>query len=361
MRGSHAADGRFSLFDGHRMLSVSCGSDLAELGYDSRARLRPQLNLIYAFSAGEGGAAPAYYKRYPGGTTDVAAFADLLAEPGIDASGCVAVADRGFASEGDFALPADMGLHYVMPLKRGDRLSRGRIPEGPGGRDNAFACNGRGISRMTIEEEGFNVHVYLDTKLYHHEFSDACARAEGESDSREAKRLAEERRRARGSGRLTDDELAALVPVDVAAALGDRSEMGTVTIRTDHTDLSARGLRGLRAAAGRQAVLQDLRQHTADGRHLDEERRGNRGPAVPEPSVGHGRHRDPGGDRHGRPPARRQLQGLRARPEEGQGVQDGRRHLEGRAREEEGRYANLTTKRYGLVVAFGSRVSNAFR
>jgi hypothetical protein len=53
MRESLAADGRFLLFDGHRLLSASRGSDLAELGYDSKMRFRPQVNLLYAFSVGE--------------------------------------------------------------------------------------------------------------------------------------------------------------------------------------------------------------------------------------------------------------------------------------------------------------------
>jgi hypothetical protein len=82
MRESLSADGRFLLFDGHRILSTSRGSDLAEPGYDSKARFRPQLNLVYAFSVGAGGGEPAYYKRYSGGTTDVTAFADLLSRPG---------------------------------------------------------------------------------------------------------------------------------------------------------------------------------------------------------------------------------------------------------------------------------------
>lgn len=254
MREDLSADGRFLLFDGHRVLSASRGSDLAELGYDSKMRFRPQLSLIYAFSVGTEGAVPAYYKRYSGGTTDVTAFSDLLAEAGVGADRCLAVADKGFASEEDFATLADMGLRYVVPLRRGNRFAKGRIPSGPAGWDDAFTYNGRGISCMTVEEDGFNVHVYLDTELYHHEFSDACARAEGENDRREARRLAEERRRSRGSGRLTDEQLAALAPLDVASALGDRSEMGTLTIRTDRCDLSARAV--YEAYKQRQAVEQ---------------------------------------------------------------------------------------------------------
>ena len=93
---------------------------------------------------------------------------------------------------------------------------------------------------MTLPQEGLDVHVYLDTEPCHHEFSDACARVEGDSDARAARREAEARRRSRGSGRPGDEQLAALAPIDVADALGDRSEMGTVTIRTDRADLSAR-------------------------------------------------------------------------------------------------------------------------
>lgn len=73
-------------------------------------RFRPQVNLLYAFSVGEGGAVPAYYKRYSGGTADVSAFSDLVAEAGIAASGCLAVADKGFSSEADFALLSEMGV-----------------------------------------------------------------------------------------------------------------------------------------------------------------------------------------------------------------------------------------------------------
>lgn len=248
MRESLSADSRLLLFDGHRILSASRGGDLAELGYDSKMRFRPQLNLVYAFSVGEGGGEPAYYKRYSGGTTDVTAFADLLSEAGAWGGDCIAVGDKGFASEDDFALLAEIGLPYVVPLKRGNRFVAGRVPAGPSGWDDAFTYNGRAVLCMTLPQRGedggvaFNVHLYLDTELYHHEMSDATARLEGANDRAEAKAAAERKRRSRGSSRLTDEQLAALVPVSVADALGDRSEMGTVTIRTDRCDLSARAV-----------------------------------------------------------------------------------------------------------------------
>ena len=248
MRESLSADSRLLLFDGHRILSASRGSDLAELGYDSKARFRPQLNLVYAFSVGGGGGEPAYYKRYSGGTTDVTAFADLLAEAGSWGADCIAVGDKGFASEDDFALLSELGLPYVVPLKRGNRFVAGKVPAGLADWDDAFTYNGRAVMCLTLPqrdgdgEVAFNVHLFLDTELFHHEMSDATARLEGANDRAEAKRAAEERRRSRGSSRLTDAQLADLAPVSVAGALGDRSEMGTVTIRTDRTDLSARAV-----------------------------------------------------------------------------------------------------------------------
>ena len=239
MREAISEGRRFLLFDGHRILTASRGCDLAELGYDSKMRHRPQINLVYAFSLGEDGAEPAYYKRYSGGTTDVAAYPDLLEEAKMWGKDCIAVSDKGFSSEDDFAKLVELGLSYVSPLKRNNRFAKGKIPDGPSGWDQAFTHDGRGICCITLPQDGFTVHVYLDTQLYCEEFSDVTARLEGKNDGIEARRAAELERRERGRGRLSDEQLAALSPVDVTGALGDRSEMGTITIRTNRTDLSA--------------------------------------------------------------------------------------------------------------------------
>ena len=242
MREDIAANTRFLLFDGHRILSASRGCDLAELGYDSKTRYKPQLNLIYAFSMGEAHAEPAYYKRYSGGTTDVSAYPDLLGEAMMWGKDCIAVTDKGFSSEEDFAKLCELGLGYVSPLKRGNRFAKGKIPAGPSGWDDAFTYNGRGICCMTLPQEGFVVHVYLDTELYFREFSDATARLEGREDAKAAKADAERKRRERGKGRLSDEQLAELGPSRIADALADRESMGTITIRTNRQDLSAKAV-----------------------------------------------------------------------------------------------------------------------
>ena len=94
MRESVAHGSRFLLFDGHRLLTASRGCDLAELGYDSKVRHKPQVNLIYAFSMGEAHAEPVYHRRYSGGTTDVGAYPDVLEEAGMWGEDCIAVTDK---------------------------------------------------------------------------------------------------------------------------------------------------------------------------------------------------------------------------------------------------------------------------
>ena len=240
MRESVAHGSRFLLFDGHRLLTASRGCDLAELGYDSKVRHRPQVNLIYAFSMGEEHAEPVYYKRYSGGTTDVGAYPDVLEEAGMWGEDCIAVTDKGFSSEDDFAKLVALGLGYVSPPERNNRFAKDRIPEGPSGWEQAFTYNGRGICCMTLPQDGFVVHVYLDTELYYREFSDATARLEGREDAKAAKAEAERARREQGKGKLTDEQLTKLDPVSITDSLADRRAMGTITVRTNRTDLSAK-------------------------------------------------------------------------------------------------------------------------
>ena len=51
----------FILFDGHRLISSSKTMEFAELGYDSKRRFMPQINLMYIFSIDEASGAPVYY------------------------------------------------------------------------------------------------------------------------------------------------------------------------------------------------------------------------------------------------------------------------------------------------------------
>ena len=74
----------------------------AELGYDSKQRCMPQINLLYISSLDENRGAPVYYKQFIGSTPDVSAFADVLTGSTLRHPDCTIIADKGFVSESDF-------------------------------------------------------------------------------------------------------------------------------------------------------------------------------------------------------------------------------------------------------------------
>lgn len=230
---------RFLLFDGHRILSASHTVDNAECGYDSKMRYKPQINLPYIFTMGGDIGYPVYYKQYLGSTLDVTAFSDILKESTAYAAGCTVIADKGFASDDGFSALEDSGLNYVIPLKRGNRFVKGRVPTSPFGYEEAFSFNGRGIHSLTIQEDGFNIHLFLDTDLLAQEISDITKRTEKKNNATEVKKEREMVRGGKGKGRLTDDELASLKPITIQESYAGKEEMGTITLKTNRTDLNS--------------------------------------------------------------------------------------------------------------------------
>lgn len=230
---------RFLLFDGHRLLSASHTVDNAECGYDSKMRYKPQINLLYMFTLGEGTGYPVYYKQYLGSTLDVTAFSDILKESTVYADNCTVIADKGFASDNGFSLLEECGLNYVIPLKRGNRFVKGHVPASPFGYAEAFSFNGRGIHSLTIPGDGFNIHLFLDTDLLAQEISDITKRTEKKNNAMGRKKEREIDRRSKGKGRLTDEELSALEPITIREAYEGKEEMGTITLKTNRTDLNA--------------------------------------------------------------------------------------------------------------------------
>lgn len=239
MREMVAEHERFLLFDGHRLLSASHTVDNAECGYDSKMRYKPQVNLLYMFTLGENTGYPVYYKQYLGSTLDVSAFSDILKESAVYADNCTVIADKGFASDDDFSLLEECGLKYVIPLKRGNRFVKGHVPSSPFGYEEAFSFHGRGIHSLSIPGDGFNIHLFLDTDLLAREISDITKRTEKKNHAMERKKEREIDRRGKGNGRLTDEELAALEPITIREAYEGKEEMGTITLKTNRTELNA--------------------------------------------------------------------------------------------------------------------------
>lgn len=229
----------FLLCDGHRLLSASKTLENAEIGYDSKHRYKPQVNVLYMFTLGENTGSAVFYKQYIGSTPDTSAFRDIIHDADAYGKDCTVVADKAFSSEGDIQDIEDCGLHYVIPLKRGNRYVKGRIPDVRGFAD-AFSFHGRGIQSIRFEEnEAYDIHLFFDTDLYAQEFADLAKRTEKKNEASKKRLEQEKKRRSNGKGRLSDEELALLEPVSIQELLRESPEMGTITIKTDRKDLNS--------------------------------------------------------------------------------------------------------------------------
>lgn len=244
----------FILFDGHRLITSSKTMELAEFGYDSKRRFMPQINLLYVYSLGSDTATPVYYKQYLGSTPDVNAFPDILQECGISCKDYTIVADKGFASEEDFNELTKLELSYIIPIKRGSRIVAQDLPLERNSYTDVFTYNSRAIQAFKIEKDGFNLFVYFDAQLYANELADTVERASKRNELIERKIATEQKRRNKGLGRLSDEELEKLHPEDLQEILAKTPEMGTFTLRTNRLDLNSQQI--YRTYKQRQAIEQ---------------------------------------------------------------------------------------------------------
>lgn len=156
---------RFMLVDGHRQLSASRYLDAAEVGYDSKCRYKPQINLLYMFSLGEGVGYPEYYKQYAGNITDVAAISDLLKESGGKEGHCTLVSDKGFGSGDNFDRIVEINMKYLIPLKRGNLEVKGRVPRSQFDYEQGFSYHGRSVFAQQIDCSDYIVLLFFDPYL----------------------------------------------------------------------------------------------------------------------------------------------------------------------------------------------------
>lgn len=229
---------RFMTVDGHRLLSASRTLENAEVGYDSKLRYKDQVNLLYIFSLGDGVGRPEYYMQFAGNIPDVTAFSALLREAGIDEKDCILIADKGFGSEDNFDLVDGSLLHYMTPLKRGSLEVRGKVPNSQFDYEYGFIYHKRPILAKRIDCEGYAVHLFLDPSLLAEETAGMLAGLGKKNATLEARKGKELGRREKGKGRLTDEELAAMVPCMLSEEISGKTEMGTISIRTNQLELS---------------------------------------------------------------------------------------------------------------------------
>lgn len=245
---------RFILFDGHRIISSSNNLDMAEVGYDSKSRYAPQVNLIYMFSLTEKGSYPEYYKQYLGSVPDMSAFKDIIQETRINDKNATIIADKGFGSNNNYDLIEESGMNYIIPLRRGNLETKGKIPSSIAEYKEAFIYHNRNIHSLTLKKEDYNIHLYLDGSLYNAEIKDLITRTEKTNNSIKLKRDRELKKREKDSlysgeklekrlyakSRLNDEELSTLVPIDISEKIKEKVSTGTISIKTNRTELNSR-------------------------------------------------------------------------------------------------------------------------
>lgn len=90
----------------------------------------------------------------------------------------------------------------------------------------------------SFPSDGCVFHLYYDMMLANNEAHDLVERRERLNAGNEHRKKAEEKRRKKGKGRLSDAELSLLTAIDPLRSVAGRSSLGTFILRTDRLELS---------------------------------------------------------------------------------------------------------------------------
>lgn len=225
------------MFDGHRIISASKTMDNAQIGYDSRCRFLPQVNLVYMFSVQGDRKLPIFYKQFSGAVPDVSAFADMVQDAGLKHKDVLVIADKGFESDLNEEMLREASLDYVLAVRRGC-AEVVDIPDRPEHYKFAFNFRGRAIYCNEYPGEKENTFLYYDLSLANDEAADFIMRREKTNTILQVKIDKEDKRRRNRKGRLSPEEYAKLKPVNVAEALQDHKATGTFILKSSRKDLN---------------------------------------------------------------------------------------------------------------------------
>ena len=117
MRG-FLEDDRYLAVDLTHVLSMSEGIISAALGHNSMGEFLPQVQVPFLFSLDH--ERSAYFRILPESINSVASLKMTVTESNV--SNVVLVADSGFYSAGNIKDLDDLGVSYIIPLKRNSRI-----------------------------------------------------------------------------------------------------------------------------------------------------------------------------------------------------------------------------------------------
>lgn len=148
------------IFDGTDQLSASRCMDYPQPTKTKRGSFDTAVNIMWIFNCSRH--LPAYYRLLPGSIKDVSAFKVCIEDSGLRDG--VAIVDKGFQSASNIARLDELGIKFVMSLKRSTKgldysVFSSRTNEGA---DGAFLYQKRPIWWKRFEIDGHEVFLYLD-------------------------------------------------------------------------------------------------------------------------------------------------------------------------------------------------------
>lgn len=170
-------EGETVLLDMTHVITHSRQIEAAQSGYNNSMSFKPQINLMYLFSAQQH--EPVYYRLLPGNIRDVKAFTLTIQECGL--KNVTLIADKGFYSKKNVAILDVAKLNYIIPLQRGSKL----IPYPALGAVNKKRWNGYFIFNEKIiwYKTKNKVTLYLNQELKIAEEKDYLKRVDAEKEN----------------------------------------------------------------------------------------------------------------------------------------------------------------------------------
>ncbi len=150
---------------------IACNSTrirLSQKGYNSDMTFEPQVTLLYIYSAKKH--KPLFFRLVAGNIRDVSILKNALVESGI--YNAVFISDKGFYSAGNVARLDELGMKYIIPLRRDNAA----IDYGPlkdiETKPCYFKFRDRFVFYVSYPHEGKQICIFLDGRLKEDEKTD---------------------------------------------------------------------------------------------------------------------------------------------------------------------------------------------
>jgi transposase len=150
---------------------IACNSSnisLSQKGYNSDMNFEPQVTLLYIYSAKTH--KPLFFRLVPGNIKDVTILKNALIESGI--KNAVFISDKGFFSEANVIRLDELGMKYIIPLRRDNAAINYDLLKDIETKTCYFKFRKRYIFQVSYPYEGKQICIFMDGRLKEDEKTD---------------------------------------------------------------------------------------------------------------------------------------------------------------------------------------------